>query len=170
MFTMFDLPTEPAATSAAVPVATATSAATALYAVQALVVEYISPAPAVLCAAPAPIDEYITPATAVYVAFAHVVEYTTTAPDVFYATPALEVKYLAPVPLSYAAPVAAETVGFGSSTVEPDALDAKIKFFVAETLSGVGCFESTHTETVLLMNWEAELCVRRDVGDHSASL
>ena len=61
---------------------------------------------------------------------AHVVEYTTTAPTVFYAAPALEVKYLAPASLAYAAPVAAETVGFGSFPVEPDDLDAKIKFLV----------------------------------------
>ena len=76
------------------------------------------------------------------------VEYIATAPDVFYAAPALEVKYLAPVPLAYAAPVAAETVGFSSFPVEPDDLDAKIKFLVAETLSGVGSLVSTHTETV----------------------
>ena len=125
---MFDLPTEPVATAAAVPVATATLAATAMY------------------AAPAPLVEYIAPATAVYAALAHVVEYTTTAPAVFYAAPALEVKYLAPVPLAYAAPVAAETVGFGSFPVEPDDLDATIKFLVAETLSGVGSVLSRHTQ------------------------
>ena len=62
----------------------------------------------------------------------------------FHAAPALEVKYLAPVPLAYAAPVAAETVGFSSFPVEPDDLDAKIKFLVAETLSGVGSFVLTH--------------------------
>ena len=85
---------------------------------------------------------------------AHVVEYTTTTPTVFYAAPALEVKYLAPASLAYAAPVAAETVGFGSFPVEPDDLDAKIKFLVAETLSGVGGLVSTHTDTVLSMSWE----------------
>ena len=58
-----------------------------------------------------------------FAAPAHVVEYTTTAPTVFYAAPALEVKYLAPVPLAHAAPVAAETVGFGSFPVEPIVLD-----------------------------------------------
>ena len=39
-----------------------------MYAAQAPVVEYISPAPAVPYAAPAPIVEYIAPATAVYAA------------------------------------------------------------------------------------------------------
>ena len=63
-------------------------------------------------------------------------------------------KYLAPASLANAALVAAETVGFGSFLVEPDELDAKIKFFVAETLSGVGGLVSTHTETVLSMSWE----------------
>ena len=54
-------------------------------------------------------------------------------------------------PLAYAAPVAAETVGFGSFPVEPDDFNAKIKFLVAETFSGVGSLVSTHTETVLPM-------------------
>ena len=78
-------------------------------------------------------------------ALAHVVEYTTTAPTVFYAAPALEVKYLAPASFSLCRTCAAETVGFGSFLVEPDDLDAKIKFRVAETLSGVVVL-SRHTQ------------------------
>ena len=40
--------------------------------------------------------------------------------------------------------------------MKPDDLDAKIKFLVAETLSGVGSLVSTHTETVLPMSWEGK--------------
>ena len=66
------------------------------------------------------------------------------APAVFYAAPALEVKYLAPVPLAYAAPVAAETVGFGSirwqSAEMRSALDVLLWFlwsYTEEVLVGV---------------------------------
>ena len=74
-------------------------------------------------AAPAPVMEYIAPA-----------------PAVLHAASAQDVEYLMPAPLAYAAPVAAETVGFGSFPVE---------------------------QTVLPMNWEAELCVKRDVKNTS---
>ena len=101
---------------------------------------------------------------------APVVEYIAPAPAVLYAASAQDVEYLMPAPLAYAAPVAAETVGFGSFPVEPDGFNAKTKFLAAVTFSGVGSLVSTHTETVLPMNWEAELCVRRDVEEHSISL
>ena len=64
-------------------------------------------------------QEILAPTPAAYAAPAPVVEYIAPAPAVFYAAPAQVVEYLAPAPLTYAAPVAAAAVGFGSFLVEP---------------------------------------------------
>ena len=73
-------------------------------AAQALVVEYIAPAPAACYAATASVGEYVGPICAVCAAPAPVVEHITSAPAVNYAAPAFVVEYVSPIRAVLAAP------------------------------------------------------------------
>ena len=135
-----------------------------MYAAQAPVVEYISLAPAVYAApalvAPAPGFAYQVTADAdaevetfnayvgwckdqvqddghqQYTLHLHPSWSTSRRLQLYlYAAPAQVVEYLAPAPLAYAAPVAAETVGFGSFPVEPIILDDDSCCFLRTTRS-----------------------------------